>query len=73
MADGFLLVAVLLAALGYAEGALLSREIGSWQTICWALVFSAPVVGPVVFGRILAVGCAPSIVSLVGFAYLSPP
>jgi len=71
LADGFLLVAVLLAALGYAEGALLSREIGSWQTICWALVFGAPVVAPVVFGRILAVGCAPSIVSLVGFAYLS--
>jgi len=71
LADGFLLVAVLLAALGYAEGALLSRELGSWQTICWALVFSAPVVAPVVFGRILAVGCAPSIVSLAGFAYLS--
>ncbi len=71
LADGLLLVAVLLAALGYAEGALLSREIGSWQTICWALVFSAPVVAPVVFGRILAVGCAPSIVSLAGFAYLS--
>jgi len=71
LADGFLLLAVLLAALGYAEGALLSREIGSWQTICWALVFSAPVVAPVVVGRILAVGCAPSIVSLAGFAYLS--
>jgi len=69
--DALLLVAVLLAALGYAEGALLSREIGSWQTICWALVFSAPFLAPVVFGRILAVGCAPSIMSLVGFAYLS--
>jgi drug/metabolite transporter (DMT)-like permease len=71
LADGFLLVAVLLAAVGYAEGALLSREIGSWQTICWALVFGAPVLAPVVFFRILAVGCAPSIVSAVGFAYLS--
>jgi len=71
LADGLLLVAVLLAALGYAEGALLSREIGSWQTICWALVFGAPVVAPVVIGRILAVGCAPSMVSLAGFAYLS--
>ena len=71
LADALLLVAVLLAALGYAEGALLSREIGSWQTICWALVFSAPVVTPLVVGRVLAVGCAPSIVSLIGFAYLS--
>src|SRR5271165_3272015 len=42
-ADGFLFLAVLLAALGYAEGALLAREIGSWQTICWALVFGAPI------------------------------
>jgi drug/metabolite transporter (DMT)-like permease len=71
LADGFLLLAVVLAALGYAEGALLAREIGSWQTICWALVFSAPVLAPVVFGRLLAVGCAPSGVSLIGFAYLS--
>ena len=31
------------AAIGYAEGALLSREIGSWQTICWALVLAMPV------------------------------
>jgi drug/metabolite transporter (DMT)-like permease len=69
--DGLLLLAVLLAALGYAEGALLSREIGSWQTICWALVFSAPVLAPIVFGRILATGHSPSSVSLVGFAYLS--
>jgi len=69
--DGLLLLAVLLAALGYAEGALLSREIGSWQTICWALVFSAPVLAPIVFGRILATGHSPSGVSLVGFAYLS--
>jgi drug/metabolite transporter (DMT)-like permease len=71
MADGFLLLAVLLAALGYAEGALLARKIGSWQTICWALVFSAPILAPVVVGRILAVATSPSIVSLVGFAYLS--
>jgi drug/metabolite transporter (DMT)-like permease len=71
LADGFLLLAVLLAALGYAEGALLSREIGSWQTICWALVFSAPVLAPVVFGRLLVIGFAPSPGSLAGFAYLS--
>jgi drug/metabolite transporter (DMT)-like permease len=69
--DGLLLLAVLLAGLGYAEGALLSREIGAWQTICWALVFSAPVLAPVVFGRILAAGCTPSGASLIGFAYLS--
>jgi len=69
--DGYLLLAVLFAAMGYAEGALLAREIGSWQTICWALVFSAPVLAPIVLGRILATGYTPSGASLIGFAYLS--
>ena len=41
--DLLLLGAVVTAAIGYAEGALLSREIGSWQTICWALVLALPV------------------------------
>lgn len=35
--------AVIAAALGYSEGAILSRELGSWQTISWALVLAAPV------------------------------
>lgn len=30
------------AGFGYAEGARLSRELGAWQTISWALVISAP-------------------------------
>jgi drug/metabolite transporter (DMT)-like permease len=33
---------VLSAAVGYTEGALLARELGGWQVICWALVFAAP-------------------------------
>ncbi|MFB2580598.1 DMT family transporter [Herbiconiux sp. P15] len=43
LSDLLLLGAVVAAATGYAEGGLLSREIGSWQTICWALVAAAPV------------------------------
>ncbi len=42
LADLALLGAVLLAAIGYAEGGKLAQEIGSWQVISWALVFSAP-------------------------------
>ena len=41
--DLLLLGAVVAAAIGYAEGALLARELGSWQTISWALVVAAPV------------------------------
>lgn len=42
VSDIFLLGAVFAAGLGYAEGAILARTIGSWQVICWALVYSAP-------------------------------
>ncbi|MEI2277415.1 DMT family transporter [Paenarthrobacter ilicis] len=42
-ADLLLLAAVLAAAVGYAEGGLLARELGSWQTISWALVVASPV------------------------------
>jgi len=42
MADLALLAATLSAAIGYAFGARLSRELGGWQVICWALVLSFP-------------------------------
>lgn len=41
-ADLALLAAVGACAIGYAEGGALSRELGGAQTICWALVLSAP-------------------------------
>jgi drug/metabolite transporter (DMT)-like permease len=40
--DLLLFGAVVAAAVGYAEGGLLARELGSWQTVSWALVLSAP-------------------------------
>jgi drug/metabolite transporter (DMT)-like permease len=42
LGDLAMLGAVLAGSIGYVEGGRLSREIGSWQTICWALVVSAP-------------------------------
>jgi drug/metabolite transporter (DMT)-like permease len=44
--DILMLLAVLACGLGYAEGAKLSRTLGGWQVICWALVMSMPVVAP---------------------------
>ncbi len=41
--DAYMLAAILLCGLGYAEGGALSRELGGWQVICWALVISLPV------------------------------
>lgn len=40
--DLLLLGAVIAAAIGYAEGGLLARELGAWQTVSWALVLCAP-------------------------------
>ena len=41
-ADLLLLGAVVAAAIGYAEGGLLARELGPWQTVSWALVLASP-------------------------------
>lgn len=41
-ADLLLLGAVGAAAVGYAEGGLLARELGAWQTVSWALILASP-------------------------------
>lgn len=41
--DLLLFGAVVAAAVGYAEGGLLAKEIGAWQTVSWALLVAAPV------------------------------
>lgn len=44
--DLLMLLAIGICGLGYAEGAILSRELGGWQVICWALILSLPVMLP---------------------------
>ncbi len=41
--DLLMIAAIVACGLGYAEGAVLSRRLGGWQVICWALVLSLPV------------------------------
>jgi drug/metabolite transporter (DMT)-like permease len=48
VADLALLLAVLLGAMGYAEGAKLTKSLGGWQTSSWVLIVSLPVLLPVV-------------------------
>ena len=43
LGDGLMLAAIVACGLGYAEGARLSRTLGGWQVISWALVLSLPV------------------------------
>tara|TARA_R110002051_G_scaffold1628_2_gene9114 strand:- start:5703 stop:6566 length:864 start_codon:yes stop_codon:yes gene_type:complete len=40
--DMLMLAAILVCGLGYAEGARLSRRLGGWQVISWALVLALP-------------------------------
>ena len=40
--DVLMLTAVVVCGLGYAEGATLTRQLGGWQVISWALVLSLP-------------------------------
>jgi drug/metabolite transporter (DMT)-like permease len=41
--DLLMLLAILTCGFGYAEGGRLSRRLGGWQVISWALVLSLPV------------------------------
>ncbi|UEM23983.1 DMT family transporter [Skermanella mucosa] len=44
--DTLMLAAVIVCGLGYAEGGRLSRKLGGWQVISWALVLSMPFMVP---------------------------
>jgi drug/metabolite transporter (DMT)-like permease len=70
VADLWLLAAVGLAALGYAEGGVLARELGGWQVISWALLLALPVVVPV---TVLTAEPwrTPDANAWLGFAYVS--
>ena len=71
MASLVLFGAVVAAAIGYAEGGRLSREMGGWQVICWALVISAPLLAIPVALTIVQTGLHASLHSWLGFGYVS--
>jgi drug/metabolite transporter (DMT)-like permease len=45
--DLMMVAAVVLCGLGYAEGATLSRRLGGWQVISWALLLSLPMMAAI--------------------------
>ncbi|UOY92816.1 DMT family transporter [Ectobacillus sp. JY-23] len=47
--DACMLASIIVCGLGYAEGARLSRKLGNWQVISWALVLSLPLMLPLSF------------------------
>ena len=40
--DFYMLIAIISCGLGYAEGGKLSKDLGGWQVISWALVITLP-------------------------------
>jgi drug/metabolite transporter (DMT)-like permease len=47
--DLLMLAAILLCGLGYAEGATMSRRLGGWQVISWALLLALPMMAVIAF------------------------
>ncbi len=70
-ADALVLAAVALGALGYAEGGALARELGGWQTICWALLGSMPLVAPLAVLAGVTGDLGGGADAWIGFAYVS--
>jgi drug/metabolite transporter (DMT)-like permease len=69
--DLYLLAAVVVTAYGYAEGAIVSREIGSWQTISWTLVLWSPALLAVTIWSLSAEPFTPDLTDWWAFAYLA--
>ncbi|MGV9712214.1 DMT family transporter [Gordonia sp. NPDC003424] len=71
VADLLLFGAVGLGALGYAQGGLMSRKLGSWQTISWALVLASPIMTALSLWRLDVAPPHATTGQWAAFAYLS--
>ncbi|KQR31888.1 transporter [Rhizobium sp. Leaf155] len=69
--DLLMVAAVLVCGLGYAEGAALSRRLGGWQVISWALVISLPVMLPLALFSMPATWSGIAAPAWGGLAYVS--
>ncbi|MFL9883888.1 DMT family transporter [Paraburkholderia agricolaris] len=71
LGDALMLAAIIVCGLGYAEGARLSRHLGGWQVISWALVLSLPLMLPLAWWTRPASFEGVSHAALWGLAYVS--
>ncbi len=69
--DLMMVLAIVLCGLGYAEGATLSRRLGGWQVISWALVLAFPVMAAVALATLPAVWSGVDGAAWAGLAYVS--
>ncbi|MEN5181390.1 DMT family transporter [Comamonas testosteroni] len=69
--DLLMLAAIIVCGLGYAEGARLSRSLGGWQVICWALVLSLSVMLPLAWFSMPPSFASVGMPAWLGLAYVS--
>jgi len=66
-----MLAAIVLCGLGYAEGAKLSRTLGGWQVISWALVLSLPLTAGLMLFTLPASWSGIGMPAWIALAYVS--
>jgi drug/metabolite transporter (DMT)-like permease len=69
--DLLMLLSIILCGLGYAEGAKLSKTLGGWRVICWALLLSLPLMVPILFFQLPATFDGIGTPAWTGLAYIS--
>ncbi|MGQ7885937.1 DMT family transporter [Paenibacillus sp. WC2504] len=69
--DGLMLASIIACGYGYAEGARLSRRLGGWQVISWALILSLPVMALLSLYFKPDSWSSTSVTSLLSLAYVS--
>jgi drug/metabolite transporter (DMT)-like permease len=70
-ADALLLVALILGAVGYAEGGRLAREMPGWRVICWVVVLALPLSLPLTVISGIISPPRPDLASGVALLYLA--
>jgi drug/metabolite transporter (DMT)-like permease len=70
-ADIFLLGGVAVCAVAYAEGGVLSRDLGGARTICWALLLSTPATVPIAAVSAATTSLHAGAIAWLGLAYVS--
>jgi drug/metabolite transporter (DMT)-like permease len=69
--DLLMLAAIVVCGLGYAEGGRLSRRLGGWQVISWALVLALPVMLPLSWMLRPSTWAGVGLPALAGLVYVS--
>ena len=69
--DLLMVAAVLLCGLGYAEGAVLSRDLGGWQVISWSLLVSLPIMALLTLATLPATWSGIMPAEWLGLGYVS--